>query len=293
MDIYQEKLVRDYWDITREINDVEPTIEHEEESIKRMGEERYGFTKKRYEAMLAYQEALRSQITEEKLWDKPLENEAMSHEESSNSDYIDREMVITHAFQQCLRKLYKSAQPSGDYDEYVRMTKVGELTVNDEYVYNRHYLPETQYNYIVNQFLEAYGMTEKWHDNVETVIDYFKDGSPSSRKDENGFYIRMPHMKDEVKDLLKENGVTADPDALAEKIYDAFVNRINECKNFFRFDREETSFRWTVGNYAPTINKEIVKKYWEKHGKEIVLVDPDPETLWEKDYYGEEYDKEE
>ena len=293
MDIYQEKLVRDYWNITREIENVEPTIENEAESIKRMGEERYGFTKKRYEAMLAYQEALRSQITEEKLWDKPLENEDMSREGSSNNDYIDREMVVTEAFHKCLRKLYKSAQPSGDYDEYVRMTNVGELTEKDEFVYNRHYLPEAQYNYIVSQFLDAYAMTEKWHDNVDTVIDYFKEDAPSSKKDENGFYIHLPHMKDVIKGLLSESVLTAEVDVLADKIYDAVVERINECKDFYRFDREETSFRWTIGNYAPTINKDIVKKYWAEHGKEIVLVDPDPDTLWEKDYYGEEYDEEE
>jgi hypothetical protein len=43
---------------------------------------------------------------------------------------------------------------------------------------------------------------------------------------------------------------------------------------------------------SPTTNKETVINYWKTQGVDLDIVDRDPNTFYENDAYGENYDDE-
>ena len=63
------------------------------------------------------------------------------------------------------------------------------------------------------------------------------------------------------------------------------MKTISECKNFYQFDREESSFRINVSlGASPTSNPETVKKYWkEKTGEDIQIEERNPKLFWYQD----------
>ena len=78
---------------------------------------------------------------------------------------------------------------------------------------------------------------------------------------------------------------------IAETLRELVIQRLNDCKNFYRFDREEDDFKASVAlGASPTSNPETVRKYWKEKGVELEFVEKDPDTLWERDYYGDAYD---
>ena len=77
--------------------------------------------------------------------------------------------------------------------------------------------------------------------------------------------------------LPKEESKTA-----ANNITKIVMDTIDECKKFYRFDREESSFRIAASlGASPTSNPESVKKYWkEKTGEDIQIEERNPKLFW-------------
>jgi len=68
---------------------------------------------------------------------------------------------------------------------------------------------------------------------------------------------------------------------------------LESCKNFYRFDRTESDFRIAIFlGASPSSNKEAVKKWWKDNkGIDIEIEDRNPSLLWDKDYYGDEFEE--
>ena len=59
-----------------------------------------------------------------------------------------------------------------------------------------------------------------------------------------------------------------------QEITETVLNTITNCKEFYRFDREESDFNCSVAlGASPTSNKETVIEYWKSQGKNIEIID--------------------
>ena len=220
---------------------------------------------------------------------------------------LSRRSIIQEAFDRCMEEMFNKSQPAGSYEEYVRKARMGEITENDR-VYEWHYLSQEEYKYILDKYIDAYGMRERWTDYVNTVINYFKEDAAKDkwfpeRTDEDGFrhpgyrgYEHLPHFANVIEDIINKKGVNdkEDINVIAKAIYDAVIQRIEYCRDFYKFDREESGFHMSIAmGPSPTCNKESVIEYWKDKGVDLEIVDRDPDKFWEIDEYGEDYEDDE
>lgn len=220
---------------------------------------------------------------------------------------LSRKDVIQIAYDRCMEEMFNKSQPAGSYEEYVKKAQRGEITENDR-VYEWHYLSQDEYKYILDKYIDAYGMRERWTDYVNTVIEYFKDNASKDkwipeRTDEDGFkhpgyrgYEHLPHFAKIIEDIINEKGVKEKEDinVIAKAIYDAVIQRIEYCRDFYKFDREESGFHISIAmGPSPTCNKEQVIKYWKDKGVNLEIIDRDPNKFWEIDEYGEACEEDE
>ena len=296
MEPYKEKLIKEYWETVEKINSLSKSLENEDDFKKTSGEDGFNFAQKRLTALENYRDVLSAQIeTFEPILDCHYPDD---YDDGKDCKMIDRDTIIRQAVGNILREMFRKSQPSGDYDEYVRKLNEGEIKEEPgSEIYKRHYLSREEYEYIVDKYVDAYGMRDKWNDYFDILIDFL---GPSGKKEvsvkEDDFpsrreYCNLPEMVEIFKEKIKKFNLNEEQTTkLAEDLNNAVLERVNECREFYNHDREEHAFRFTVGLMcpSPTCNKEEVKKYWTKQGANIEIVEHDPETFWEKDYYGNE-----
>lgn len=194
---------------------------------------------------------------------------------------LTRESVMSKAIHDCFVEMYKKAQPSADYDKILEDVKEGKVEdTNINPIYRRYYLSKEECEYIVNKYIEAYGFKKTWEPNVDMVLEYIKNGGykDGCELDSNG----LPH-RIAIK-VPKLSSIIGDDNA------DKVIEVINNCKDYYRFDREETNFSCSAYlGPSPNSNKEYVINYYKEQGIDIEIEDRDPETFWYRDYYGEEW----
>ena len=207
---------------------------------------------------------------------------------------LNRREVLDKAIHDCYREMYAKAQPYADWDQIVQEFKDGKRD-KDERVYEQHYLSQEEYTYIVEKYLNAYNILSHWKEDVEVVEEYLREGgskdkyipneyndngelvSPGHRGYEKALPIKEQILQEMSKWLSKEKSQTA-----VNNITKIVMDTIDECKKFYRFDREESSFRITAAlGASPTSNPESVKKYWkEKTGEDIQIEERNPKLFW-------------
>lgn len=217
---------------------------------------------------------------------------------------MTRDDIFNEAVRNCFRELYKKAQPSADYDEIVEKVKKGEIEDTDvNPVYNRYYMSMEEFTYIRDKYLDAYKMRNTWNPNIDLLTSYFVEGGTKDKyipehTDEEGFthpgyrgYEKVSPFKQQVLNYLKECGVHEEmAKKLSEGINEIAMNNIEDCKEFYRFDREESNFSWAVTlGASPTCNKEKVIEYWKTKGVEVKIEDRNPLLLWEMDECGDSF----
>lgn len=217
---------------------------------------------------------------------------------------LDRDQVIRKAYTECMAEMYAKAQPSADYYQLLEDAKNGKIG-EDEKVYERHYLSYEEFIYIRDKYIKAYGLQATWKPNIEVLEDYLinggtKDKYIESRTDENGHYHpgyrgyeKVAPIAEQIKRILEseigEDNVT---NKICNKITETVLNTITNCKEFYRFDREESDFNYSVAlGASPTSNKETVIEYWKSQGKDIEIIERNPLLIWERDYYGDEFEE--
>jgi hypothetical protein len=303
MEGFEKRLLNDYYALWRNVDALEISLEKGDEFKEKVGETQFKLITEQLPLMKGLKDVIEQRVNDLNLMEKArIEGYNAWENDFSDDKILDRAKVLRKAYEDCMREMYAKSQPVGDYDEYVRQYQTGELTDDDERVYNRHYLSREEYDYILDKYVDAYGMKEKWSDYVDTVKEYFGDDAPNDKYieayvDENGNhhsgytgYEKLPNFKNVVSDILSNNSDNSNED-ISQKIYDAVMNRIETCKRFYRFDREESGFHVNIGfGASPTFNKEVVKKYWKEHGVDVEIEDRDPNRFWEKDAYGDDYE---
>lgn len=211
---------------------------------------------------------------------------------------LDRNDILSKAYMECMTEMYAKAQPSVDFIKLNEDLKNGIITEsNADPIHDRYYLSQEEFHYILNKYCNAYGMTESWKNNMETVTRYFsgegyKDVWVSESIDDEGFkhpgyrtVEEVPHIE---KVIAKKYG-----NEIAKDISKIVFNYLNECKDFYRFDREKNEFSASIAlGCSPTSNKKTVIKYWKSQGVDIVIEDRNPMYFWDREYYGDDFDEE-
>ena len=207
---------------------------------------------------------------------------------------LNRREVLDKAIHDCYREMYVKAQPSADWDQIVQEFKDGKRD-KDERVYEQHYLSQEEYTYIVEKYLNAYNILSHWKEDVEVVEEYLREGGSKDKYipdeyDDNDKLVSPGHrgyekvlpIKEQILQEMSKWLSTEESQTATNNITKIVMYTIDECKKFYRFDREESSFRITAAlGASPTSNTESVKKYWkEKTGEDIQIEERNPKLFW-------------
>ena len=210
---------------------------------------------------------------------------------------LDREQVIKQAYEDCMTEMYAKSQPPADYKKLVDGVKNGEIEDSPgNELYKRHYLSEEEFKYILNKYKKAYRIEEEFTSNVELVEQQFngegrKDVWVPEEETEGGFKRPGYRTSEQVKPFKNAINHLVN-DEVANEIHNIALNYIKDCKDFYRFDREDSSFSFSVAlGCSPISNKDIVIEYWKNKGIDINIKDKNPLLLWDEDYYGDEFEE--
>lgn len=192
---------------------------------------------------------------------------------------LNRQSIISEAIDRCLTEMYEKAQPSADWHEYLELAKQGKIG-KDERVFERHYLSQTQFEYILDKYKKAYRCVNEWTSNIDFLVNCFKEGGLKDvwvEKDDQYSGYRSAEETPTLDNLIgKQN---------ADKVYQL----IKDLENFYHFDRDEEIFSVNVAlGCSPTSNAKTVKEYWASQGIDIEI-DETPlskDDYWEIDNYG-------
>ena len=161
----------------------------------------------------------------------------------------NRNQILATAIDECICELYKWAQPSIDLRNYIGRDDIEDTPENP--FYKRYYISRENMKYIVEMFMEAYGVGNKWNEHIEFLIGYItnKDSKKVVYKDFRREYENIIPIQDITKD--------------SEKV----LELIRVCKNFYNKDIEKESFNFSLYlGPSPNSNKEYVEEYWKEHG---------------------------
>ena len=218
---------------------------------------------------------------------------------------LDRQKILDEAYERCMEEMYLKAQPSVSYKKLIEGVINGTIVDSRETpLYERYYLSHEEFKYILDKYIKAYRIQEEWHSNIELLEKYLNEGGTKdkyieSHTDENGNYHPgyrgfeyVKPIKKQIIDFLQRN-ITADYNInqLSEDITKIVMESIRNCKEFYIFNREESSFSASVAlGASPTSNPDSVKEYWKSQGSDINIEERNPLLFWEKDYYGVDFE---
>ena len=221
---------------------------------------------------------------------------------------LDRDKILEKAYNECMAEMYAKAQPSADYYQLCEDAKNGKIG-KDERVYERYYLSQEEFLHIRDKYVKAYGMEGTWKSNIELLEQYLTEGGTKdkyieSHTDENGHYHpgyrgyeKVKPIKEQIESILNNEFASGEvspfvKDAIRDKIAEIVMTTISDCKEFYRFDREESTFGASIAlGPSPCSNKDTVIEYWKSQGIDIEIEERNPLLLWEQDYYGDEFEE--
>lgn len=213
---------------------------------------------------------------------------------------IDRDKILEQAYHDCMKEMYARSQPSVDYDQLLEDAKNGKIG-KDEQIYERYYLSQEEFEYVRNKYINAYGIKQHWIPDVEVLEDYLKNGGTKDKyikahTDEYGYhpgyrgYEKVKPILDQIHIILDKYGI--DDKNIESDITETIFKTIEDCKNFYKFDREQSSFACSVAlGPSPTSNPEMVKEYWKSQGVDVDIEIRNPLLFWDQDYYGDEFEE--
>lgn len=215
---------------------------------------------------------------------------------------LDRKEIIKKAYHDCLTEMYAKSQPPADYNQLLNDAKEGKIK-KDELIYERHYLSKEEFKHIIDKYVDAYGMGKTWEPHFEILEEYLTEGGNKDKyvkayTDEVGNYHPghrgydvVPPLWIQVKDILEEYVPKDKLKESTDKVINSVMETINNCKDFYRFDREESEFSASIAlGCSPTSNPQTVIEYWKTQGVDVTIEERNPLLIWEQDYYGDDFE---
>ena len=209
---------------------------------------------------------------------------------------LSRRDILQKAYDECMTEMYAKAQPSADYNKIIEDLRNGVSDDSqDDPIYQRHYLSHEEFNYIKDKYIDAYGMKEHWHSNIDIIKDYFngkgnKDKWIPEVVHEDGYktpgyrsFEKVPQLSEQFKEFVDEE--------TAIKLQEIVLNNLQWCEDYYMFDREADSFSCSVSlGASPTSHKDGVVKYWKDKGVEVNIEDRNPCLFYDADELGDEFE---
>ena len=268
---FKERLGSEYRELTERIGRLQAFM-NRPKSKETVGEEQYALLGEQKEAMEKYRDVLEKRLV--------ALGEDIDDVLSRREGVLDRDKVLAKAVDDCLSEMYRKAQPSDSYTSLCTEFENGTLELDEKRVYDYFYLSEDEYVYIKDKYKDAYNIRERWSEYVNLIIDNLKHGGLKNgyEKDSNGMSHRTAEKTPPIEEVIGKEP--------AEKVFEA----IEDIRDFYRFDREESAFDFTIGlgSASPTTNKDTVINSWKKLGIDVDIVDRDPLKFWDIDEYGPE-----
>lgn len=182
---------------------------------------------------------------------------------------MTRRDIIEKVTIDCLDEMYRQSQPSITWDEVIEQSKQNK----DRHIWREHYLPQHLYIKIMEKYMNAYRIRDEWENNVRVIEEYLEKGGTkdkyiSAYTDSTGYhpghrgYEKVESIAIQFQQKLKEMNLQ-DGSSIAITLSDILFSNIRDCKEFYKFDREEMGFRMDISNYAPNSNIEDVREFYK------------------------------
>ena len=171
---FEKRLIEEYCELRERVHKLQAAIDKGDEFKQTVGEEQYRMLCDQLHVMEPYMVILSKRINKLGL-DEHVPVVWGKDNDDVQEEMLSREKVLTKAYTDCMEELYQKSQPPASYIGYVEQYRKGELTDKDR-IYERHYLPQSEYEYIVDKYVSAYGMEKKWYDYMDTAIEYLNEG---------------------------------------------------------------------------------------------------------------------
>ena len=167
--------------------------------------------------------------------------------------------VMAQAIEDTLEEMYQYSYPKISWKQRNQELKDGKDIDKD--LIHHHYIPQKLYEDILEMAKSNYGYEPLFQDYTEHFADFILKGGHAKDIDKGG--------KDDYKDYqsIKEE--------IGEEAFAILEKRIEAYKRTYRFDRKRRSFAFTVMNYSPCTNKQVVLDYWKSQGVDLEIPDDD------------------
>ena len=165
--------------------------------------------------------------------------------------------VMRQAIEDTLEEMYQYSYPKVSWKQRSQELKDGKDVDKD--LIHHHYIPQRLYEEILEMAKSNYSYEPFFQDYTEHFADFVLKGGHAKDIDKGG--------KDDYKDYqsIKEE--------IGEEAFAILEKRIEAYKRTYRFDRKRWSFAFTVMNYSPCTNKQVVLDYWKSQGVDLQIPD--------------------
>ena len=151
------------------------------------------------------------------------------------------------------------------------------------------------------EFMDVYSyyhgnnIKHKLNEVCPEIIDIFNDKLKiniiEDWEDEHGHhpgyrsYETVPPLVDQISNCLVKYALSDIANEMAKEVTSIVLENIKNCKNYYRFDREEESFDCSIAlGASPTSNPETVKQWWkENYNVDIEIEEHNPRLFWYRD----------
>lgn len=183
-------------------------------------------------------------------------------------ELVSRREIIEKATIDCLDEMYRLSQPSITWDEIQKQAKENP----ERHIWREHYLPQHLYIKIMEKYMDAYRIRDEWTHNIKVLEEYLEKGGTkdkyiSAYTDSTGYhsghrgYEKVEPITIQFQKKLKEMDI--EYSSIALTLSDILFTNINDCKEFYKFNREEMGFRMDISNYSPNSNIKDVRDFYK------------------------------
>lgn len=174
---------------------------------------------------------------------------------------ISRQNVLSIAVEECLKALYKEAQPKVTWEEFKQLNRDYKEGPKP---FEFYYLDKDVMKEIVDCFAEAYRIPPEFKDNMEVLKSYFEDPVKSTYyTDEDGPTMKSYEHFSPLKKIIGEDN------------YNKVLEYMKEAGDFYLWNGDINSFNMSVYlGPSPNSNKQAVIDNWKKYkGIDITIYD--------------------
>lgn len=187
--------------------------------------------------------------------------------------------ILAEAIERCLDEMYRYAQPSITFKEFEELCRkeYEENNHTPQPVYLRYYLSPTEEKVIIEKYIKAYNLENPFKDHCDLIINDMMKGCSKDKYIPADGDTPGHRSYEQVPSLDKEIG---------EENLKKVIDFINMRRDFYHFDRKESTFRFNVSNIAPNSNKEKVIEYWKSKGVDLQIEEHnDEDECFDVHYY--------